>query len=206
FCRAASNEKKSNFLLKNVSIMKKQWIALFALILVVAACKKDNDPRLSADTLNYDGDNFAAPLLPAGSYEAAARFTFNKLERFIGREIYEVNMFIQEIPTNVELRIYGEGTDTSPGALLYTQNWNGLNANSWNDLTLTTPLEITGEELWLSVRFDLPGDMRTVGCDPGPANPNGDWTLDYSFGTWETLRDFSLGEVDINWNLRAQTR
>jgi hypothetical protein len=184
----------------------KNYLLLFGLLVfTLSACEKD-DPRLTADTLHYDGDNLAAPQLPEGTYEAAAKFTFSKLQRFQGKKLYEVNLYIESVPTNVELRIYGEGDENIPGAILYESDWNGLNRNSWNDHTLTTPIDITGEELWISVIFTHPSDLRSIGCDPGPAEENGDWLLSYDDPGWQRLYDFTNEEVDINWNIRGQTR
>lgn len=169
----------------------------------MSACKKD-DSRLTADTLHHDGDNLAAPQLPPGTYEVAAKFTFSKLQRFQEKDLYEVNLYIESVPTNVELKIYRQGDENVPGPILYSADWNGLDANSWNDHTLTTPIEITGEDLWISVNFTHPTDMRTIGCDSGPADSNGDWILSYDDPGWQSLRNFSGGEVDINWNIRGQ--
>lgn len=185
--------------------MKNLSIFLLAFTLLIIGCKKDDDPRLSADTLHYDADNVNAPQLPAGTYEAAAKFTTGKIQRFQGKQLTEVNMYIQSVPTNVELRIYGQGTGNAPGNILYTADWNGLNRDSWNDHTLTTPLDITGEEIWISVVYTHTSDLRTIGCDPGPADENGDWLKSYDNGSWTSLRSFTSDEVNINWNIRGQT-
>ena len=184
--------------------MKRFSIFFFAIVFLISACDKGDDSPLTADTIHYDGDNFSAPLLAAGSYEAGAKFTFSKLQRFQGGQLTEVNMYIQSIPTNVEVKIYGEGNESEPGPLLYNEDWNGLTADSWNDHVLSNPVDITGSEMWVIVKYDHPSDMRSIGCDRGPADANGDWMFDYSKGIWETLRSFSSDAVDINWNIRAQ--
>ncbi len=184
--------------------MKHCTLLLLIVALFISACNKDDDPRLNADTLHYDGDNAAAPQLPFGEYEASAKFTFSKLERFLGKELYEVNFFTQAVPFNMELIIYGQGDENTPGTVLYNQDLNGINENSWNDITLNNPIQITGEDLWISLKFSHPEDMRSIGCDPGPAENNGDRMRDYSSGDWTNLRDFTSGEVDINWNIRGQ--
>ena len=69
---------------------------------------------------------------------------------------------------------------------------------NWETITLTTPVKITGEDIWVGYQFtQTDAGIYIPGTDAGPANPNGDF-LSTGVG-WSHL---SPG-LDYNWNIRA---
>lgn len=181
--------------------MKKFFLILLSGTLIFMSCQKDE----STPELRYDGDQDNAPTLPVGTFDAGVRFPKNILDNFIGRTLNEVEFYIQDKPANVEVLIYGEGSATEPGPnLLYTQNVNSaVFAESWISHTLSSPITITNEDIWVVVRLVHTSDTRSIGCDVGPARTNGDWMLGEGETDWRTYRDISNGQVSVNWNIRA---
>ncbi|MEZ4885966.1 MAG: hypothetical protein R3E32_14625 [Chitinophagales bacterium] len=181
--------------------MKKITFFLFLYALSFMACQDEN--TIDAD-LHYDGENVTAPFLDVGTYEAAARFPVSVTTAFQGKNLEEVEFFIVERPDACAIHIYGQGTSSGAGTLLYSANVsNSINANSWNRHTLATPLAINGEDLWISVVFTHNSVLASVGCDAGPAELNGDWLYSNYDNEWRTLNFRSNQQVDINWNIRG---
>jgi len=58
---------------------------------------------------------------------------------------------------------------------------------------------LKNEDIWLSIAFKLTFSSKTVGCDLGPALPDGDWIYKSSTGNWSPLH---ISAQDINWTIR----
>jgi len=193
----------------------------FCFVLLVLSglnCGKDNNnttttppiitPPLSTCTnceLLYYGQNQAdAPTLDPGLYEAAARFTPTKIGNLVGKTIKEIHFFIIEKPDSIKLKLYGpsnDSTGTAPGDLLYSADiTESAKSHRWNAHILTQAVTLKNEDMWLSIEFKLSGASKTVGCDPGPALPNGDWLHSTSDGEWIPF-NIRTG-TSINWTIR----
>jgi len=181
--------------------MKKLNILLFGLVLLLAAC--GDDERTVENVLRYDGDNFNAPLLSPGTYELAARFPANITRDFVGQNLTQVSYYVATNPLQTTLKIYSGGNSSAPGQVVYEATLTGtITQNSFNAHVLSEPLEITGEDLWLSIRFRINRGLQTIGCDEGPGDVNGDFMYQESTGEWTTFNAFTGGE-SINWNIRG---
>jgi hypothetical protein len=184
--------------------MRKTLLLLLAFSLSFLACNRDDDDDNfnPETTLNLDGPNATAPFLLPGTYEAAARFGANETARFTGKKLTEVAFFIANIPSMCVVRIYDEGTAGEPGRLLYTATVSGsLRAFSWNRHQLRRPLDISGDDIWISIGLVHTQSQQSIGCDAGPSNGPGDWLFQESDNAWRTFRERS-GE-NINWNIRG---
>lgn len=182
----------------------KQMFFLLALgvVLALAGCGKDNNDPADDNLLRYDGENSTGPQLDAGFYETAARFPSDQTSRFAGRRLSGVRWFTGPLPVTCEVRIYGPGQNNQPGALLYSANViNQVRAFGWTEHTLSAPLTLSAEELWISIAFTHDQTTQSIGCDAGPNRPNGDWIFDSNNNIWETYRQ-RTGE-SINWNIRG---
>lgn len=179
--------------------MKRLNLLLFCCVLILAtACKKDNDGTI----LSYDGDNVSGPLLEVGTHEAGVRFISTDMTPHVGKELTEVRFFMgPQAPAGCTVKIYGEGSADIPGSLLYSQDvTNSLIGQDWNDHVLSTPLEITEQDYWISIELEHTVAQQSIGCDAGPAKSNGDWL--YSIDSeWKTYRDRTTESV--NWNIRV---
>jgi len=181
--------------------MKNIGSLLFGLMLLLAACGEDE--RSIENSLRYDGDNLTAPTLPADTYETAARFPASITNNFVGQQLTQVSYFVAETPLQTNLIIYSGGTSSAPGQVVYEATLTGtITQNAFNAHVLSTPLDITGEDLWLSIRFRLNRQVQAIGCDAGPGDVNGDWMYLESTNEWTTFNAFSGGE-SINWNIRG---
>lgn len=167
------------------------------------SCNDDEGDAISAD-LFYDGDANSAPIFEPGTHIAAARFPRSLTGNFAGQKLDRVEFFLVNTPNNCFIQIYDEGTADEPGALLYEANITStVSPNSWNSHTLTDDLEISNNELWIAVEFSHTDSRNTIGCDVGPADPNGDRVLVGGEPAWSTFRAFTSSAVDINWNIRG---
>lgn len=182
-----------------------KWTVIFFAIAAIGftACTEDEEGLGLENTIHYDGPNQTAPVLPAGDYEAAARFTSAELSDYVGRKLIEVNFFIANLPQNCTIRIYDEGDAGTPGNVLYSASVsNSLRPFSWNTHEIRNPIDITGEDLWIGVALTHTATQQSIGCDAGPAQTDGDWLYRDSDQLWSTYRQIS-GE-SINWNIRGR--
>jgi len=172
--------------------------SLSLIALLFSSCGAD-DPYL----LEYDGTNNDAPLLQAGTYLGAARFTADSFADHAGETLESIDFYLKDVPTSAEVVIFSGGTESVPGSEIYSANVTlSVRGNSWNSHTLSQEITLGSDNLWLGLRFTQDGDAQVLGCDVGPANENGDKFQNFS-GDWETLRSFSAGTVDINWNIKG---
>ena len=184
--------------------MKKIILLLVALPFFFLACQDEDSPNIAAD-LHYDAENFAAPLLDPGTHTAGIFFPASTMESYEGKELEEVLFYLDDLPSACFVHLYKKGLGNFPGESLYSRDvTDELEANSWNFHTLSTPVPLTGEDLWICIRVTHGSIMGTVGCDPGPATNNGDWVNSNADNIWLTLREKTADEVDINWNIRAR--
>lgn len=188
--------------------MKKYLFLFICAALFFQSCQDDevviNTP---ANVLNYDGPNFSAPALPAGLYETAARFEAEEVTDFQGKKLTGVEVYFVDVPPSPQIKIYEQSTDNNPGNVLYTATLapSETASDNWARHTLSTQIDIPAEGLWISVRVDHPIELRTVGCDEGRADVNGDLLFVNADNEWTTLREYTNGEADINWNIRGIT-
>ena len=183
--------------------MKKFALLFLALGLTFLACNNnDDDGPTTENTLRYDGDNATGPLLAAGVHEAAARFPASVLSEFVGRNLSSISCFIGNVPQNIKVKVYAEGTFDQPGALLFSADITGsVAAPSWNEIPLSNPIEILDEDLWISVEVTHAQTQQSIGCDNGPADANGDWLFSDSDNDW--IRYTQRTGESVNWNIRG---
>lgn len=178
---------------------------LFFLLIVILASCKDDDPALpdGASLLKYDGANNSGPLLEAGKHELAVRFPASTMADLAGKKLTEVQVFVGDVlPKDCAIKLYRPGNATSPGALFYEGNvLSTLRTLQWNNFKITPAIDITGEDLWVSVYVEHGSKQQSIGCDAGPRKTNGDWLLSDSDHDWLTYEE-RTGE-SVNWNIRA---
>ena len=179
----------------------KKLLFFLSLSLLIISCQKDDDDVV---TLRHDSGLNAAPFLLAGEYILASRYTANDLSSYQSRKLDGVQFYLQNTPNQCEVRVYSGSNGDEPGSLVYSENVTvDMTANSWNEHLLSTPVDITGDDLWIAVWIRLNAEEATVGCDVGPAVTNGDWISSDTDNLWTTYRDFTSPQVSINWNIRG---
>jgi phenolic acid decarboxylase len=152
--------------------------------------------------LHYDADNASAVgwNSPPITVTVAARFPNSMTLPYAGMDLTAVEVFVNDLNASgnlMKVKIFGMGNTYEPGTLLYEQSFTPIGA-SWETITLTTPVKITGEDLWVGYQFtQTDASIYIAGTDGGPADPNGDF-LSTGVG-WSHLSS----SIDANWNIRA---
>ncbi len=170
-----------------------------------SSCGDDDD--LVQDTLNYDGPNFTAPQNGAGVNTFAAFFPESEVQPYIGRRLNRVSFWLEQIPLSTSVVIYAASSDDrTPGAELYridlTQRIR--TGRVWVEHNLPTPIELTGEGIWIGVEVDVENTLdQAIGCDDGANyNPNGDRFRPAGSTVWSSFNEITSTER-INWNIRG---
>jgi hypothetical protein len=171
---------------------------------VVTGLSSPSAPENTDDEviLNYDGENSSAVgLTNGGTYEVAAKFPADMVGQYIGMEITEVQVYINDPANGYKLKIYGQDLPNRPGELLYEQLFSATSM-SWNTISLWTPLINSGGDLWVAYEIvqNLPG-VFPAGTDAGPAHPEGDWIK--TGASWAKLSVVNP-DLNYNWNIRAK--
>ncbi len=150
-------------------------------------------------TLNYDGENASAVgLTNGGTFEFGAKFPVDMVSPYITMDIFEVQVFVNELVTNSVVRIYGHGFEGSPGDLLIEQEFTSV--LGWNNVLLDTPVTITGGDVWVTCEVTHDEGLFPAGNDAGPHTTNGDWFK--SGAAWVPMH-VANPDLDANWNVRA---
>ncbi len=151
-------------------------------------------------TLRYDnGVNFnSIGLTSGGTFEYAARFPATMVTPLAGQSITHVLTYIGD-PGTFNLKIYGAGTTTTPGSLLYTQSFTAI-TDAWKTIDLTTPVVVGTTDIWVSIEVTHAAGVFPAGTDAGPAVVDGDWI--YNGGVWSRLSVIAP-TLNYNWNLAA---
>jgi len=150
--------------------------------------------------LHYDGDPYTGVgLTNGGAFRCGAMFPAAMVQPYIGMKLTSVEIYTWDQPASTILKIYDMGSPIvpGPGALIYEQTFTAA-AETWNTVTLSTPVLITGVDLWVAYEVDAAAGLYPAGADIGPANANGDWIS--SGPGWSHLAAQGL---DYNWNIRA---
>ncbi|MGC8866578.1 MAG: T9SS type A sorting domain-containing protein, partial [Bacteroidales bacterium] len=155
--------------------------------------------------LHYDGDNNSAIGWSSApvTVTVAAMFPNSMTLPYAGMHITSVDVYINNLNTTgsnqMKIKIYGMGTTYEPGPLLYEQNFTPA-GSSWEHVVLTTPVLVTGQDLWVGYQFTQnETGIYIPGCDAGPNHPYGDF-LSTGVG-WSHLSNNP--NLPYNWNIRA---
>lgn len=155
--------------------------------------------------LNYDGPNTSSIQFntPPVTATVAARFPNYKTLPHAGMYLESVEVYINSLnltnPNNMIVKIFGSGTSYEPGALITSEPFTPV-AASWNTIMLTTPVLITGQDLWIGYQYtQSETGVGVPGTDAGPNDPNGDF-LSTGVG-WSHLSNNPA--LTRNWNIRG---
>lgn len=163
---------------------------------------KINGISVNDSVLKYDGENVSAVGNGVSDYnwKIASMFPSDLIKPHIGKEIYKIDIYFSDLPTDTKIQLFDMGSFISgqPGDLIYEQDFTPV-PNSWNSIVLDSSIYLDGSDIWVACQ--LSGELGThiPGVDIGPADKNGNWIL-FS-DKWEHLSDYS--SVNANWNIRA---
>lgn len=181
--------------------MKYLFFALLGFVVLMASgC--DDDDGIQETLLQHDGANLTGPILGDGLHELSARFSAADVAPFVGRKIESIRFFLGQIPAGTEVVIYGPGVNDTPGPERYaTDITNRITTTGWIEHRLTEDIELTEEEIWITIAVLHDAAQQSVGCDAGPAQAGGDFIFRATDPSWTTFRA-ATGE-SVNWNIRA---
>jgi len=136
--------------------------------------------------------------VPPYTWEAAIRLTSDELEPYDGWELRAAHFYYHEtMGHSGSLKIYDEGTPTSPGELIasrpYTTSYTG-----WQRIDLLNFVTIDAtKDLWISIEIISYDNEHPISIDAGPAvEGKGDWI--YFFGDWYEIPDLNPNFAS-NW-------
>ena len=99
------------------------------------------------------------------------------------------------------VRVWVGGNASAPGELVVDQLVTSFTNQTWNEITLTTPVQInTSQELWIGIRYNTTGG-RPAACDAGPAI-EGRGNMIYWQGAWTTLTAVNP-LLNYNWCVKG---
>jgi hypothetical protein len=165
-------------------------------------------PETPADPawLHYDsGTNYEG--IGTGSavtFEVAVKFPTATLAPYAGLQLSRISYYPRSALTAYTLKVYaGEYNNLVPSTLLLSQSV-VPSANAWNEVSLATPLWITGTQaLWVGYEVTVPessDNFFPAGCDAGPAVSRLGDLMCYQ-GSWVSMND-NYG-ISYNWNIQA---
>lgn len=161
-------------------------------------------PTDAVAQLHYDGDNYSAIGWSSNPITAtvAARFPNALTVPYAGMDLVSVEVYINDLNAGsnlMTLKIYEGGNSYEPGPMVYSQDFTPA-GQAWEVITLTTPVPITGDDLWVAYTFtQADASIYIPGTDEGPNDPNGDF-LSTGVG-WSHLSNNPA--LPYNWNIRA---
>ncbi len=172
-------------------------------IVPVQALPQVLDQQRQEDSLYYC--NNLAPANAVGfsgaiDWEGAMRLTPTELGAYAGWDIIAISWYHWGTTTySQNVKVYDEGTPTTPGAVLTTEPYN-TTTEEWVRVDLSNPVTISGSgDLWCSIEISQTAADFVIGVDDGPAvDGKGDWI--YYSGVWDELQNLAL---DYNWHILA---
>jgi len=190
-----------------------RFLIAFCIAIVFVSCKKDEDPEPDMvqnhapalaeglKGLHFDTYNIDAPTLLTGTYEMGARFSGSKLNEVMGGRLVQIQYYMMEKPNSAQLRVYAEGSNV-PAQMIYSANvLSEMERNKWNVHHVPDSVVINSNQLWITLFYQVSTEQKYLGCDPGPANANGDWMWLMADQNWERYE--SRSGTSINWNIRG---
>lgn len=149
--------------------------------------------------LNYDNGYVNSIGLDGGGYFiAAVRFSSEITAPYAGYTMESVDVYIKDLPLNSKLYIWGKGSSSVPGRVLYEQSFTAV-ANSWNTISLNNPIALSGQDVWIGYAVTHVSSKKPAGSDDGPGNPDGGW-FSNNGTSWSRIADL---DMNYNWNIRA---
>ena len=147
--------------------------------------------------LRYDNGTKGGELGASGGgfFDVAVFFPDSVMLQYIGHQLENVDIYIDNPAESCELKIYQGGSPGAPGELIYTQPVT-VSPYGWNNIVLSTPVPIDGQGLWISFLVENLSGRNPIAVDSGPNSypgysdnltVNGVWTTLASFGYYHNL-------------------
>lgn len=148
--------------------------------------------------LSYCGDNDdSIGTGGVADFDVAIRYPAAALTDYAGMSLHTVKVWPAQAGT-FSIRVWTGGTATAPAQMVVDQPFTAV-LGEYNEITLNTPVPITGaEELWFGYRCNVTAGYP-AGCDAGP-QVEGFGNMMYWQGAWTTLSALAP-TLTYNWNI-----
>ncbi len=159
-------------------------------------------PNVTDDeVIRYDDgiNNDAIGLTAGGTFQVAAYWPASSMGQYAGMELTSIEIYINDAPTAAVMKIYDQGSATVPGALLHEQTMS-VNALMWNDIVLTSPVTISGNDIWIGYEVTHDVGVYAPGTDAGPAVAGFGDMISLDGVAFEPMSALGL---NYNWNIAA---
>lgn len=122
--------------------------------------------------------------------EIGAKFTGGFYGPYMNTEITQLSYFVgsNDITGNYTFRVYGQGTYNVPGEILAEAELTNYTLESWNTVTLPTPVLLNGADVWVTVSFTQIEGTHPISFDDGFGEENMDWYR-VNNGSWEQFHN-----------------
>jgi len=136
-------------------------------------------------------------LTSGGTFSCASHWTPADLAPYNGFTLTQVSFFPNADPAaSYVIKVW---TGSSGTTLVSSQNVDSYTVDTWNEITLSTPLLINSSlDLWFGYSVTHGAGTYPAGCDDGPA-VQGKGDMISLGGVWEAMS--ATYGLDYNWNL-----
>ena len=143
----------------------------------------------------------ALGLTSGGTFQYAIRLTPDELSDYAGDAISSIKRYHSwQTPfiMNGVVKIYEQGTSTTPGDLITEQAFSCYEAD-WHEIPLDEPVEISGDEdIWISIEVTHAAGQTPAAMDVSNNYPGkGDWIY---LSSWEEVSTYGFY---TDWLIRA---
>jgi len=170
-------------------------------VILYSGGTKERDATLTNVQSDFGGGvGYASPL----TVNAASYFSPSAVENYIGMELTSVIIGINDLPdaSSTSMKVWGRGSTTTPGpgTLLDEVSFTPSGDQSQNSVTLSSPIYIDGNPIWLGYQCDDPGDgFFPIGIDQGPRVNGVNWL---SIGPgWSEMNSGTNANIFVVGNL-----
>jgi len=110
--------------------------------------------------------------------EAAAKYPLSYYCDMAGSYITKVAWYMYQSSADNKLiaRVYGGGTYNTPGEILSETTISNPVVGMWNEITLTTPVLLDGQDIWVAFEMIQPAGGYLLSTGAGEAYENTNWT------------------------------
>jgi hypothetical protein len=148
------------------------------------------------DGINYDAIGANAAI----EFEVAARWSPEQLSAFEGGSVTQISFYPYEEAATYRVRVWTGVMGSGPANMVADQAVPSPVIESWNTVTLTTPVMIdVTQDLWIGYYINTTTGWP-AGCDNGPAIDGYGNMINWD--GWQTLLELQH-TLDYNWNIAA---
>lgn len=138
---------------------------------------------------------------PAGTFQVAQRWDQSDLSGFDNGQISQVQFYPCYQDCEYTIKIWVGGNASDPGTLAYSQPVTTFQNNTWNTVSINTPVTIPAYgDLWVGYAADTQGGYP-AGVDNGPA-VIGKGNMVNLGGGWAPLTNANPS-MNYNWLIKA---